>query len=68
MADAYSGALGGEGANTRAALDALYRRLALRGEQIYCTGTGTTVAPGALNATAYGDMTAQNVQDALALP
>jgi hypothetical protein len=68
LADAYSGALGGEGANTRAALDALYRKFALRGEQIYSTGTGTTLAPGALNATAFGDITPENVQDALALP
>jgi hypothetical protein len=68
LADTFSGALGGQGQATRDALDALYRRSALRGERIYCTGTGTTVAPGELNATANGDMTAQNVQDALALP
>ena len=68
LADAYSGALGGEGANTRAALDALYRRPALKGEKLYSTGTGTTVAPGALNATANGDITEDNVADALALP
>jgi hypothetical protein len=67
LADAYSGALGGEGANTRAALDALYRRAALRGEKLYCTGTGTTLAPGALNATAYGEITIDNITDALAL-
>ena len=68
LADAFSGALGGQGQASRDALEALYRRPALRGEQLYCTGTGTTLAPGALNASAYGDMTAQNVQDALALP
>jgi hypothetical protein len=67
LADAYSGALGGEGANTRAALDALYRRPALKGEKLYCTGTGTTLAPGALNATANGEITTDNITDALAL-
>ncbi len=44
----FSGTLGGEGANTRAALQALWRRAATRGERIYATGTGTTVAPGTL--------------------
>jgi hypothetical protein len=64
MADVFSGALGGAGQATRDALDALYRRPALRGEKLYCTGTGTTVTPGALNATAQGDITTQNIVDA----
>jgi plastocyanin len=68
LADVFSGALGGAGQATRDALDALYRRAALKGEKLYCTGTGTTVAPGALNATAQGDITTQNILDAQALP
>lgn len=46
--DAFSGALNGEGANTRAALDAFYRRAATRVERLFATGTGTTVSPGTL--------------------
>lgn len=68
LADTFSGALGGAGQATRDALDALYRRPAQRGEQLYCTGTGTTVTPGALNVTANGDITTDNITDALALP
>jgi len=68
LADIFSGALGGAGQATRDALEALYRRAALKGEKLYCTGTGTTVAPGALNATAQGDITTQNILDAQALP
>lgn len=44
----FGGALGGEGANTRAALSALWRRPATRGEALYATGTGSTASPGAL--------------------
>ena len=44
----FGGALGGEGANTRAALQALWRRLATRGERIFATGTGSQASPGAL--------------------
>ena len=68
LADVFSGALGGQGQATRDALDAYYRRAALRGEKLYCTGTGTTAIPGALNATANGDITTDNITDALALP
>jgi len=64
LADTFSGALGGQGQATRDALDALYRRAALRGEKIYCTGTGTTAAPGAPGP--EGSMTNQNILDALA--
>jgi hypothetical protein len=46
--DTFSGTLGGEGANTRAALDLMLRRLANRFERTFATGTGTSVAPGAL--------------------
>lgn len=46
--DTFSGALGGEGANTRASLDLMLRRLANRFERTFATGTGSTVAPGAL--------------------
>jgi hypothetical protein len=66
LADIFSGALGGAGQATRDALEILYRRPALKGEKLYCTGTGTTVAPGALNSTAQGQMTNQNIIDALA--
>lgn len=41
----FSGAVG---VQTRAALDALWRRPTRRGEQIFATGAGTSVAPGAL--------------------
>lgn len=44
----FSGALGGEGQNTRDAMEALYRRAALRIEQLFATGTGTTLSPGTL--------------------
>jgi hypothetical protein len=64
MADVFSGALGGQGQATRDALDALYRRAALRGERIYCTGTGTTAVPGTPGP--EGQMTNQNITDALA--
>jgi hypothetical protein len=66
MTDIFSGALGGQGQATRDALDALYRRPALRGEQLYTTGLGTTVSPGAL--VVEGDMTPANISAALALP
>ena len=66
LANTFSGALGGQGQASRDALEALYRRPALRGEKVYVTGTGTTVAPGALDATANGQMTNQNILDALA--
>lgn len=44
----FGGALGGEGANTRAALLALWRRPATRGEALFATGAGTTANPGTL--------------------
>lgn len=76
LADVFSGALGGQGQATRDALDALYRRPAWRGEKLYCTGTGTTAAPGELGpvvtnnsgtvSSPQGAVTNQNVIDALA--
>lgn len=44
----FSGTLGGEGANTRAALEALWKRAATRGEKLYASGAGTDVSPGTL--------------------
>lgn len=45
----FSGALGGQGATTRAALEALWRRLATRFEQIFVTGgNGSTANPSTL--------------------
>lgn len=48
FANTFSGALGGQGEATRTALEALWRRFAKRGERLLATGTGTTLAPGAL--------------------
>ncbi|MBI3157596.1 MAG: hypothetical protein HYZ20_19625 [Burkholderiales bacterium] len=49
FADAFSGALGGQGQNTRDALEAMYRRAALRVEAMLATGTGSTASPGILS-------------------
>jgi hypothetical protein len=61
----FGGTLGGEGANTRAALQALWRRFAKRGERLYATGTGTTPSPGAL--VYEGDITDADIGAALEL-
>jgi hypothetical protein len=63
--DIWSGA---GGTITRANLLALWKRFALKGEQLYCTGTGSDAVPGTLNATAQGDVSTQNILDAQALP
>lgn len=63
-ANVFSGALGGQGQATRDALEALWRRFAKRGERLYATGTGTTLAPGAL--ALEGNVTDQNISAALA--
>ena len=63
--DIWSGA---GGTITRANLLALWKRFALKGEQLYCTGTGSDAVPGTLNATAQGDITTDNILDALRLP
>lgn len=60
----FAGALGGEGANTRAALQNLWRRIVTRGERLFCTGTGTSASPGTLG-TFEGNLTAQDISDAL---
>ena len=58
--DIWSGA---GGVLTRASLMALWKRLALRGERVFATGTGTDVAPGAL--VFEGQISAQDISDAL---
>ena len=58
--DIWSGA---GGVLTRAALLVLWKRLALRGEKVFATGTGTDVAPGAL--VFEGQISAQDISDAL---
>ena len=62
----FTGALGGEGANTRAALQNLWRRFATRGERLFTTGTGTTLAPGAL--VYEGSISIDDVVQAINLP
>ena len=44
----FGGALDGQGAATRAALQALWRRGATRFERIYASGTGSDAAPGVI--------------------
>jgi len=58
--DIWSGA---GGTNTRANLLLLWKRLAKRGEKVYATGTGTDAVPGQF--VLEGDITAQNISDAL---
>ena len=48
--DVFSGALGGGGAPTRAALTVLWKRLATRFEQVLATGIGTDALPATLGA------------------
>lgn len=60
----FSGALGGQGANTQAALQALWRRIVKRGERLFCTGAGSDASPGTLG-NFEGDITAQDISDAL---
>jgi hypothetical protein len=62
----FGGALGGEGANTRAALQNLWRRFATRCERLYVTGTGTTVSPGVL--VFEGNISSADITDARNLP
>jgi hypothetical protein len=61
----FNGALGGEGANTRTALQNLWRRFAKRGERLFATGTGTTLSPGAL--VYEGDISIDDVVQAINL-
>jgi hypothetical protein len=60
----FSGALAGQGANTRAALQALWKRPATRAERLFATGVGTTATPGAL--VFVGEVSVANVDAALA--
>ena len=62
-ANTFSGALGGEGQNTRDALEALWRRQAKLAERVFVTGTGTTLAPGDL--TWEGDVSVEDIGRAL---
>jgi len=64
--DVFSGALGGEGQNTRDALQALWRRLATRFESIYAVGAGTDVSPSTL--VVVGSVSYPEVQQARNLP
>ena len=61
-ADAFSGALGGQGQATRDALSALWRRNVTRFERVFAAGTGTTASPGAL--VVEGALTADVVRQA----
>ena len=65
FANVFSGALGGQGQATRDALEALWRRFATKGEKLYATGTGTTLAPGAL--VFEGSITDANINAAMEL-
>lgn len=61
--DIFSGA---GGATTRASLLVLWKRLALRGERLYTTGTGSDAVPGLL--VFEGALTAADVSTARNLP
>lgn len=61
--DVFSGA---GGVNTRAALLALWKRLATRGEKLYATGTGSDPSPATL--VVEGKITSEHVQQARELP
>lgn len=60
----FSGALAGQGAATREALEALWRRKATRIERLFATGTGSVESPGAL--VYQGSLSEQDVTLALA--
>jgi hypothetical protein len=57
--DVFSGA---GGTNTRAALLALWKRLATRGEKLYATGTGSDASPATL--VVEGAISARDVEEA----
>lgn len=65
FANTFSGALGGQGQATRDALEALWRRFAKRGERLFATGTGTSLAPGVL--VFEGDIAESDVVQAINL-
>jgi hypothetical protein len=58
--DVFSGA---GGVNTRAALLALWKRLANRVERVFATGTGSDASPGIL--VVEGTLTQQNASDVM---
>ena len=62
----FNGALGGQGANTRAALEALWLRNATRVEKVFAVGTGTTVSPADM--TFYGTISPSEVEAPRNLP
>lgn len=57
---------GAGGATTRAAMAALWKRIATRAERLYATGTGTTAIPGLM--TYEGQVSDANVIAAINLP
>jgi len=62
----FSGALGGQGQATRDAMEALYRRNALRGEKLFATGTGSFASPATL--VFEGTVSNDNIVQAINLP
>jgi hypothetical protein len=48
FASTFAGALNGSGADCRAALAAMLRRVATRFEQLFSSGTGSTAVPGTM--------------------
>jgi hypothetical protein len=62
----FGGALGGQGQATRDAMEALYRRDALRGEKLFATGTGSFAAPATL--VFEGTVSNDNIVQAINLP
>lgn len=60
--DVFSGS---GGVNTRASLAILWKRKATVGESLLATGAGTTASPSTLAANGEGEVTPQNVIDAL---
>ncbi len=61
----FGGALGGEGANTRAALSALWKRSVSRLERLFVTGTGTDATPGTTPFTSAPSVTGSYVRAVL---
>lgn len=66
FADIFSGS-GVSAVANRSHMTAVSRRVATVGEKIFATGTGTTGSPGTMAIGCEGDVTVQNVVDALSL-
>lgn len=66
FADIFSGS-GVSAVANRAHMTGVSRRRATVGEKIFATGTGTTGSPGTMAIGCEGDVTVQNVVDALSL-